>query len=346
MATNDTALTLAKRPRRLRRSQAVRDLIRETRVELTDFIQPIFVKDGSGEPESVTSMPGVFRYSKANVVEECDALSDLGIRAIALFPVLRPELKDPTGSVATTESNHLFSVIRAIKRSRPDLIVITDVALDPYTDHGHDGLLNPEGTDVDNDPTVSRLCELAIAQAEAGADWVAPSDMMDGRVGAIRNALDGRGFSQVAILAYAAKFASAYYGPFRDAVGSQQAAGNRYLSKKSYQLDPANAREGLHDALLDEAEGADMLMVKPGGPYLDILWRLRERCDLPLAAYQVSGEYAQVHAAAKMGWLDYWATRDESLLALKRAGADLILTYFAKEIARERAGLTNAPSAS
>ena len=337
-------LALIKRPRRLRRSAAVRDLIQETRVELTDFIQPVFVKDGDGEPEPVTSMPGVFCFSRANVVEECNTLHDLGIRAVALFPVVRTELKDPTGSVSITESNHLFSVVRAIKRARPDLIVVTDVALDPYTDHGHDGILNQEGTDVENDPTVSRLCELAIAQAEAGADWVAPSDMMDGRVGAIRAALDQRGYSHVAILAYSAKFASAYYGPFRDAVGSQTAAGKNYLSKKSYQLNPANAREAIHDALLDEAEGADMLMVKPGGPYLDILSKLRELTDLPLAAYQVSGEYAQVHAAAKMGWLDYWATRDESLIALKRAGADLILTYFAKEIARERAGLTNAPN--
>jgi porphobilinogen synthase len=217
------------------------------------------------------------------------------------------------------------------------LVVITDVALDPYTTTGHDGVLNAAGSDVDNDATVEILAKMAVVQAEAGVDWVAPSDMMDGRVGAIRSALDAAGHTQVAILAYSAKYASAFYGPFRDAVGSQQAVGKNYLDKKTYQLNPANPRESMMEAALDIEEGADVLMVKPAGAYLDILSQLRQLTDLPLAAYQVSGEYAQIHAAAEKGWLDYAATRDESLMAIKRAGADLILTYFAKEIAEEQA---------
>ena len=219
----------------------------------------------------------------------------------------------------------------------PDLVVITDVALDPYTTTGHDGVLNAAGNDVDNDATLEILAKMAVVQADVGVDWVAPSDMMDGRVGAIRSALDAAGHTQVAILAYSAKYASAFYGPFRDAVGSQQAVGKSYLDKRTYQLNPANPRESMMEAALDIEEGADVLMVKPAGAYLDILCQLRQLTDLPLAAYQVSGEYAQIHAAAEKGWLDYAATRDESLLAIKRAGANLILTYFAKEIAEEQA---------
>jgi porphobilinogen synthase len=213
-------------------------------------------------------------------------------------------------------------------------VVITDVALDPYTSHGHDGVLNAAGDDVDNDATVGRLAEMAVRQARAGVDFVAPSDMMDGRVGAIRAALDAAGFTATGILAYSVKFNSAYYGPFREAVGSAQAAGTKLLSKATYQLDPANRRAALAEAELDEAEGADILMVKPAGAYLDIIREVRERSERPLAAYQVSGEYAQIHAAARLGWLDLERTRDESLLAIKRAGADLILTYFAKDVAR------------
>jgi len=213
-------------------------------------------------------------------------------------------------------------------------VVITDIALDPYTSHGHDGLLNERGTDVDNDRTVEALTQMAVHQAEAGVDWVAPSDMMDGRVRAIRRALDSAGFTQTGILAYAAKFASAYYGPFRDAIGSKQAAGGGYLDKRTYQIHPANLREALQDALLDEAEGADLLMVKPAGPYLDVIRELRNRTLVPLVAYQVSGEYSQIHAAARLGWLDLEKVRDESLLAIKRAGADLIITYFAKDVAQ------------
>jgi porphobilinogen synthase len=214
------------------------------------------------------------------------------------------------------------------------LVVITDVALDPYTSHGHDGVLNPAGDDVNNDATVARLAAMAVRQARAGVDFVAPSDMMDGRVGAIRAALDAAGYVETGILAYSVKFNSAYYGPFREAVGSAQAAGTKFLSKATYQLDPANRRAALAEAELDEAEGADILMVKPAGAYLDIIRDVRERSDRPLAAYQVSGEYAQIHAAARLGWLDLERARDESLLAIKRAGADLILTYFAKDVAR------------
>jgi porphobilinogen synthase len=225
--------------------------------------------------------------------------------------------------------------VRAVKDALPELIVITDVALDPYTSHGHDGVLNNDGSDVDNDATVEILAKMAVKQAKAGVDWVAPSDMMDGRVGAIREALDDAGHTRVVILSYAVKFASAFYGPFRDAVGSQSAAGKAYLDKRTYQLNPANPRESMMEAILDEDEGADILMVKPAGAYLDIINEVAQSTDLPVAAYQVSGEYAQIHAAAEKGWLDLKATRDESILAIKRAGADLILTYFAKEIAQE-----------
>ncbi|MFM8683492.1 MAG: porphobilinogen synthase, partial [Chthoniobacterales bacterium] len=234
------------------------------------------------------------------------------------------------GTHPLSPDNLLFRALREVKSAVPQLVLIADVALDPYTDHGHDGLLTKGGGDVDNDPTVEILQQLAVKEAEAGADIVAPSDMMDGRVGAIRAALDAAGRINTCILAYAAKFASAYYGPFRDAVGSNQ---KTPISKKTYQLDPANVREAIREVELDEREGADMVMVKPAGPYLDVIRAVRENTCLPLAAYQVSGENAQIHAAAKAGWLDYEKTRDESLLSIKRAGADIILTYFAREIA-------------
>jgi porphobilinogen synthase len=266
-------------------------------------------------------------------VEECRAFAALGIHAVALFPCTPPALKTPDGREALNPENLLNRAVRAVKAALPGLVVITDVALDPYTSHGHDGLLDARG-DVANDATVSVLAELAVLQARAGSDWVAPSDMMDGRVAAIRAALDAAGCADTAILSYAAKFASAFYGPFRDAVGSRVAAGGAYLDKRTYQLDPANARAAMADALLDEAEGADVLMVKPAGPYLDIIAALRAATRRPVAAYQVSGEYAQLHAAAERGWLDLEQARDESLLAIKRAGADLILTYFAKDVAR------------
>ena len=327
---------ISRRPRRLRRNASVRALVQETQVTVDDFIYPLFVREGEGAGEPVPSMPGVERHTIEGLVAECRAAAALGIKAVALFPVTLVELKDERGTEALNPDCLVLRAVKAVKAAMPDLVVITDVALDPYTTTGHDGVLNAAGNDVDNDATVEILAKMAVVQADAGVDWVAPSDMMDGRVGAIRSALDAAGHTQVAILAYSAKYASAFYGPFRDAVGSQQAVGKSYLDKKTYQLNPANPRESIMEAALDIEEGADVLMVKPAGAYLDILCQLRQLTDLPLAAYQVSGEYAQIHAAAEKGWLDYAATRDESLLAIKRAGASLILTYFAKEIAEEQ----------
>ncbi len=331
MPSEISALSLIHRCRRNRRSAAIRDLVQEVRLHPADLIQPLFVVDGGGEPEVIESMPGVLRYSIPQLVERCREVADLGIPAVALFPKFDAALKDAEGSHALVRDNLLYRAIAAVKEALPDLLVIADVALDPYTDHGHDGVLSPDGRSVDNDASVARLTQLAQLEAEAGADWVAPSDMMDGRVGAIRAVLDGAGFTDTGILAYSAKFSSAYYGPFREAVGSLQAAGTAHLDKNTYQLNPANTREAIFDALLDEEEGADVLMVKPAGPYLDIIKTLRECTDRPVAAYQVSGEFAQIHAAARLGWLDLWRARDESLLAIKRAGADMILTYFAAD---------------
>ena len=324
-----------RRPRRLRRNAATRALLQETHVTVDDLIWPLFVMEGDGASEAVPSMPGVFRHTIAGLLDECRTAAAAGIKAVALFPVTPVALKDEAGTEALNPDCLVLRAVRALKEALPELLVITDVALDPYSTHGHDGVLNAEGTDVDNDATVAILAKMAVCQAAAGVDWVAPSDMMDGRVGAIRTALDEAGHQGVSILAYSGKYASAFYGPFRDAVGSQSAACANYLDKRTYQLNPANPRESMVEAALDIEEGADVLMVKPAGAYLDILCRMRQLTDLPLAAYQVSGEYAQIHAAAERGWLDLTATRDESLLAIKRAGADLILTYFAKDIALE-----------
>ena len=325
-------LPLTIRMRRLRRPPIVRDLVCETRVTTDDLIMPLFVKAGLEKPEPIDSMPGVFRYSPAQAVEECRELYDLGIKGVALFPCTDPTVKNPQGSEATNPEGLIPSVVRSIKSGVPELVLICDVALDPYTSHGHDGVLTSDGVDVANDATVSILSDMAVVLGQAGCDWVAPSDMMDGRVAGIRRKLDEAQLTQVAILAYSAKFNSAYYGPFRDAIGSKK-AGAAYLDKGTYQLNPANPREAVRDALLDEEEGADLLMVKPAGAYLDILIRLRQASSLPLVAYQVSGEFSQVHAAARVGWLEYERTRDESLLAIKRAGADLIISYFSKEMA-------------
>lgn len=322
-----------RRPRRLRRSSGIRALVEETRVEASDLIAPLFVTEGHGPPEPVDSMPGVVRWPLNGLVEEARALADLGIPGVALFPVTDPALKDDRGTAALDPEGLVPRAVRRLKSAVPGMLVFTDLALDPFTRHGHDGLLTPDGQDVDNDATVEVLARMAVLHAGAGADFVAPSDMMDGRVRAIRTALDASGHGATGILAYAAKFASAFYGPFRDAVGSASAAGTRALDKRTYQLNPANRREAIADALLDEAEGADLLMVKPAGPYLDVIADLRAATRLPIAAYQVSGEYAQLHAAARLGWLDLERTRDESLLAIKRAGADVILTYFAREVA-------------
>lgn len=311
-------------------------MTRESHLLVEDLVYPLFVHAGDTN-EPVPSMPGVERRSIPDLVRECREVHALGIPAVAIFPVIARPLKDSRGSHALDPGNLLFRALSEVKSAVPDLVLIADVAFDPYTSHGHDGVLTADGRDVDNDATVELLCELAVREARAGADIVAPSDMMDGRVGAIRLALDGAGLTGACILSYAAKFASAYYGPFRDAVGSKPAAGAPPLSKATYQLDPANAREALREVALDEAEGADMVMVKPAGPYLDIIRAVRAQTKLPLAAYQVSGEYAQIHAAAQAGWLDYAACRDESLLAIKRAGADFIITYFAREVAEAMA---------
>lgn len=311
-------------------------MVEETRVGPSDLIAPLFVREGGGSPDPVGSMPGVLRRSIADLVLEARELADLGIPGIAIFPVTDPALKDPKGTAALHPDGVVIRAIRELKRTVPGLLVFTDLALDPYTIHGHDGLLAPDGIHVDNDATVEVLAKMAVLHAEAGADFVSPSDMMDGRVRVIREALDAAGATGTGILSYAAKFASAYYGPFREAVGSAAAAGTRSLDKRTYQLNPANRREAVADALLDEQEGADVLMVKPAGPYLDVIAELRSATRLPIAAYQVSGEYAQIHAAARLGWLDLERTRDESLLAIKRAGADVILTYFARDVASRR----------
>lgn len=333
--SKDFKLDLTTRPRRLRRTAALRELVAETRVDPGDLIAPLFVVEGKKAREEVPSMPGVFRLSIPDLVKECRALWKLGIRAVAIFPKMDPRLKNPEGSAALDPDNLILRAVRAVKRSVPHLAIVADIALDPYTSHGHDGVLTPDGSDVDNDRTVGLLAQMAVLHGEAGVDFCAPSDMMDGRVGAIRKALDAAGYTNTGILAYSAKFNSAYYGPFREAVGSAQAAGTTLLGKQTYQLDPPNRREAIRDALLDEQEGADILMVKPAGPYLDIIRELRNATRLPVAAYQVSGEYSQIQAAARAGWLDLRRTRDESLLAIKRAGADMILTYFARAFAED-----------
>lgn len=330
--TEDFKLDLPRRPRRMRRTTSLRAMAQETYVRVEDLIAPLIVKE-AGEKEPVGSMPGLFRLNIDDLVAECRELADLGVPAVAIFPNMDPSLKDALGSEAGNPDTLTLRAVKAVKAAVPEVSLITDVALDPYTSHGHDGVLSGDGSYVVNDETVRRLCEMAVLQAEAGVDIVAPSDMMDGRVGAIREALDNRGYLDTAIMAYSAKFASAYYGPYREAVGSASAAGTTLLGKETYQMNPANRREAIMDALMDEEEGADFVMVKPAGAYLDIIRELRDASQVTVAAYQVSGEYAQIHAAAKLGWLDYEKTRDESLLAIKRAGADVILTYFAKEVA-------------
>lgn len=326
-------MELLSRPRRNRRSENIRRLVRENSVSVDHLIWPVFVHGGNTDID-IPSMPGVQRFSLPSLLKACAQASALGIPAVAVFPVIEPSAKDPLGTCGLSDDNVLFEAVREIKSACPELVVITDVALDPYTTHGHDGLLSADGTQVENDATVAVLTRLAVREAEAGADFVAPSDMMDGRVGEIRRALDASGFSDVGILSYAAKYASAFYGPFRDAVGSK--VGKDAISKATYQMDPANGKEAIREIRLDEQEGADILMVKPAGAYLDIIRSVKLATTLPVAAYQVSGEYSQIHAAARCGWLDYERTRNESLLAIKRAGADMILTYFAREMAAER----------
>ena len=323
------SLYLPVRPRRLRQSNAIRRLVAETHLLPGDLIYPLFVHD-ERESVEISSMPGVLRHSIDSLIRECEEALAVGILAVAVFPSIKPGLKNARGTHGLKDDNLLYRAVRRAKQALPELVVVTDVALDPYTSHGHDGVLAADGS-VDNDETVAILRRLAVKEAQAGADIVAPSDMMDGRVAAIREALDEEGFQDTIILSYAAKYASAYYGPFREAVGSK--IGKDSIDKATYQMDPSNLREALREIALDAEEGADIVMVKPAGPYLDVIRAVKESTNLPVAAYQVSGEYAQVHAAAKLGWLDYQRTRDEALLAIKRAGADIILTYFAKEVA-------------
>ena len=319
------------RPRRIRRTPGIRRLFSETSVSPSQLVAPLFVKDGSGAPTPIPSLPGHFRHSLASLLRHASRLNNRGVGGIAIFPCIEPSLRTKDGRAGLSPRGLIPRTLRALKKELPDLPVFADVALDPYTSHGHDGVLDKSGRDVDNDATLTLLAKQAAVLGGAGADFVAPSDMMDGRIAVIRSALDSSGLTSTGILSYAAKFASSFYGPFRDAVGSAQAAGTRSLDKRTYQADPANGRAILRDALLDEKEGADALMVKPAGPYLDILRDLREATRLPLAAYQVSGEYAQIHAAAQKGWLDLKKSRDETLLSIRRAGADIIFTYFAQD---------------
>ncbi len=313
------------RMRRLRRSETLRRMVRETRLSRDDLILPLFVVEGAGVREPVASMPGVFRHSVDALVAEVKRVHDVGIPAVLLFGV--PAAKDARGSGADAADGVVQRAVEAIKAAEPDLCVMTDVCLCAYTDHGHCGVVS--NGDVDNDPSLERLAATALSHARAGADVVAPSDMMDGRVAAIRAALDAQSFSGVAILSYAAKFASAFYGPFREAAQSAPQFGDR----RSYQMDPANRREALREMRLDLEEGADALMIKPALPYLDLLADARREFDLPLAAYQVSGEYAMIKAAGQRGWIDADRAMDEALVAIKRAGADWIASYAAVEIA-------------
>ncbi|MGQ0530329.1 MAG: porphobilinogen synthase [Panacagrimonas sp.] len=317
------------RPRRLRQSAAVRAMVRETHLLPEHLIQPLFVAEGELKG-AVASMPGVVRLDIPELVAECQALTALDIACVALFPVIPQALKNDRGDEALNPEGLVPRAIRAVKKACPQLSVMVDVALDPFTTHGHDGVLDANG-DVANDPTVETLRKQALVYARAGADIVAPSDMMDGRVGQIREVLERDSQHRTLILSYAAKYASGFYGPFRDAVGSARNLGK--ADKRSYQMDPSNSDEALREVALDLAEGADIVMVKPGMPYLDIVRRVKDRFEVPVAAYQVSGEYAMLRAAIANGWLDERAAMMEALLCFRRAGADLILSYYAKQAA-------------
>ncbi len=325
----------ASRPRRLRRDDFTRALVREHRLHASDLILPVFVLDGHGVTQDVGSMPGVQRLSLDRLMPVAEDCVKLGIPVMALFPVIEPSLKTEDGREALNPNGLVPTVVKALKKQFPMLGIMTDVALDPFTSHGQDGLLATEPSEngyILNDATVKVLSAQALVQAEAGVDIVAPSDMMDGRIGAIRQALEAKGLVHTRIMAYSAKYASAFYGPFRDAVGSAANLGKS--NKKVYQMDPGNSDEALREVALDLAEGADMVMVKPGMPYLDIVRRVKDEFRVPTFAYQVSGEYAMLKAAAQNGWLDHDAVMLESLLAFKRAGADGVLSYFALDAAR------------
>ncbi|NIO09948.1 MAG: porphobilinogen synthase [Deltaproteobacteria bacterium] len=315
------------RPRRLRRNEKFRELIRETTLSVKDFIYPLFVCPGKDQVLPVKSMPGIAQQSVDRIVKDCREIDSLGIPGVILFGI--PEEKDAVGSEAYSDSGVVQNAIREIKEKVPGLLLITDVCLCEYTDHGHCGVI--EGGEVANDPTLDLLAKEALSHAKAGADMVAPSDMMDGRVGAIRRALDQNGFSQVPIMAYAAKYASGFYGPFRDAAESTPQFGDR----RSYQMDPANTDEALREVELDIREGADIVMVKPALAYLDVIYRVKQKFGYPVAAYNVSGEYSMVKAAGQNDWTEEKRIMTEVLTSIKRAGADIILTYFAKEMAKE-----------
>lgn len=318
-------MNLIQRPRRLRRTESIRALVRETRLTPDDFVYPLFACEGEGVRKEISSMPGVFNLSVDEMVREAQSARKAGVRSVILFGV--PDDKDSSGSQAYAEDGITQRAIRAIKREVKDMLVIADNCLCEYTDHGHCGVI--EGGEVLNDPSLDLLARTAVSQAEAGADIIAPSNMMDGFVEAIRAALDESGFDHIPIMSYAVKYASGFYGPFREAAQSAPQFGDR----RGYQMDPANAREAMREAELDWEQGADILMVKPALPYLDIIRAVRERFDTPVAAYQVSGEYAMIKAAGRLGWIDEERVAFESLTAIKRAGADIILTYYAKEMA-------------
>ncbi|WP_456371485.1 porphobilinogen synthase [Thermodesulfatator atlanticus] len=315
------------RPRRLRRNEQLRSLVRETEISVKHLIYPLFIVEGKGIKEEVPSMPGVYRFSCDQLKDEIKEVLDLGIPAVILFGI--PAQKDEIGSQAYAKRGVVQQAIATIKKEAPELVVVTDVCLCEYTSHGHCGII--KNGEVDNDLTLEQLARTAVSHAKAGADMVAPSDMMDGRVARIREALDEAGFSHIPIMSYAVKYCSSFYGPFRDAAESAPQFGDR----RSYQMDPANVREALREASLDVEEGADILMVKPALPYLDVISRLRAEFNHPIAAYQVSGEYAMIKAAGRLGWLDEERAMLESLLSIRRAGADIIITYFAKEVAKK-----------
>ena len=325
-------ITGGRRMRRNRKADWTRRLVQENRLTADDLIWPVFVVPGENVVDPVAAMPGVNRMSIDKLVEAAKEAADLGIPAIATFPNIEMHLRDETGSHCLVANNLINEATRAIKKAVPNIGVVTDVALDPFTSHGHDGVLR--GDVIVNDETVDLVAKAAVLQADAGSDIIAPSEMMDGRIGAIRHALDAAGHQNVGIMSYATKFASAFYGPYRDAIGT---GGLLKGDKKTYYIDPANGTEAIRDAALDVEEGADMLMVKPGLPYLDICWRMKEAFGLPVFAYQVSGEYSQIKAAAMNGWIDGERVMLETLLAFKRAGCDGILTYFAMDVARHLA---------
>jgi porphobilinogen synthase len=323
-----SASTIIHRPRRLRRTHSLRRMVQESTLTVDDLIYPMFVMEGEEQKVEITSMPGCYRYTLDLLLKEIAEVYQLGIGAVALFPVIPEAKKDDTGTESYNPKGLIQQTVKAIKQAVPEILVITDVALDPFTTHGHDGIVDENGT-VLNDLTVEVLVKMALSQAVAGSDMVAPSDMMDGRIGAIRRSLDAEGYTDVRILAYSAKYASAYYGPFRDALDSAPKFGD----KKTYQMDAANAKEAIKEVALDIAEGADIVMVKPALAYLDIIRRVKDYTNSPVAAYNVSGEYAMIKAAAQNGWIDEKKVILETLTSMKRAGADLILTYFAKEVA-------------